>query len=341
MNTDRGWIDAHLDLGWLGVAGRRLDLEADGRETAVSWPDLATGGIRGVFGTIFTEMDGPTDDPASYPRGDAAAARSAALRQLEWYRRQQDDGVIRLIRAGEEILPARGPLAVALLMECADPILDPEDVSWWIDAGVSVIGLSWARGSRYSGGNATPEGLTKTGRELVRAIEDHGAGFDLSHLSRAAFDDLLEATEGPVCATHSNSASLAGDDPRHLTDDQLRAVAARDGVIGLNLYGRFLIDARGSRPATIETALDHVEHAAGIVGRDRVGLGSDADGGFTARELPDGLRRLRDVEHLARGLAERGWAPDEIEGFRSGNWRRWWRRLGSEDAPSLPEDERR
>ncbi len=177
-----------------------------------------------------------------------------------------------------------------------------------------------------------PGGLTSIGRDLVAELTRLGVAFDVSHLSREAFDDLLAATDAPICATHSNAAAIVGDDPRHLTDDQLAALRDRDAVVGLNLFGRFLSPTHATTPATIDDALDHVEHVAGIIGRHRVGLGSDADGGFPATDLPAGLRRLKDLGRLATGLADRGWSQAEVEGFQSGNWRTWCRGIGIQPA---------
>jgi membrane dipeptidase len=141
-----------------------------------------------------------------------------------------------------------------------------------------------------------------------------------------------------VCATHSNAAAIVGDDPRHLTDEQLVSIRARDGIVGLNLYGRFLAPDHPMSPATVDHALDHVEHVASIVGRDRVGLGSDADGGFPATDLPVGLRRLGALATLADGLAARGWNPAEIDGFKRQNWRRWWMSGPPTPSVSAPAD---
>ena len=318
------WIDGHLDLAWIGLV--RGDLSRPTPEdSAVSWPSLDAAGIRLVLGTIFTEMDGPSKDPASYPAGDVEAASAAGRLQLEWYRSEERAGRLRIVHHLEELAFDTRP-AVVLLMECADPIADANDAAWWVGQGVRVVGLSWARGSRYAGGNATSEGLTPAGRSLVAALDDAGAGHDCSHLSPRAFDELLAATDGPVCATHSNAARLAGPNPRHLEDDQYRAIAARDGIVGLNLFRRFL---RPEGEATVEDCLDHLDHAAGLVGRHRVALGSDADGGFGARDLPVGLQRLEDLHTLADGLRARGWSDPEVAGFRYGNWQRWLESLPS------------
>jgi membrane dipeptidase len=324
--TRNAWLDAHLDLAYLAGEGRDFsrsvaELEVDG---AVTWPDLAAARIQTIFATIFTERDGPADEPAAYPADDPDAAERAGRRQLSWYEAEEEAGHVTIVRELKDLDSKIVPRLV-LLMECADPIKTPQDTAWWVDRGVRVVGLSWARGSRYAGGNARPGGLSPEGEALVDALETHGVGHDVSHLSPAAFDDLLTRTSGPVCATHSNAATITGPDDRHLRDDQIKAIAARGGVIGLNLFGQFL---RGDGiTATIDDCLDHIEHVASLAGRDRVGLGSDADGGFGASSLPEGLQDLRRLDRLTLGLADRGWTSAETQGFQFDNWKTWLDKL--------------
>ena len=313
-----GWFDGHLDLAWIGLAQRDLDHPAP-TGAAVSWPDLAAADVTMAFGTIFTEMDGPGDDPASYPAGDVRAAGLAGRAQLQWYLEQERTQRIGLIRRFEDLERARRP-SIILLMECADPIADASEAAWWVEQGIRMVGLSWGRGSRFAGGNAAPGGLTADGRSLVAALEDLGVAHDCSHLSRESFDELLEATTGPICASHSNAAALVGSNPRHLEDPQFEAIASREGLIGLNLYRRFL---RPEGDATVEDCLDHIEHAAGIVGRHRVALGSDADGGFPCTDLPLEFQRLSGLPTLSEGLSRRGWSKGEIRGFQRENWKQW------------------
>ena len=326
MPNDTAWIDAHLDLAYLAGEGRDFltSTRKAGLDATVSWPDLAAARIHTAFATIFTERDGPADEPAAYPADDADAAEAAGLRQLEWYEAEERAGRVRIVRNGSDLDHETLPRLV-ILMECADPITGPDAVEAWYRRGLRIVGLSWARGSRYAGGNAAPGGLTPAGDAIVDAFEAHGIAHDVSHLSEAAFDDVLERSQGPVCATHSNAAAITGRNPRHLRDDQIEAIAARDGVIGLNLFGQFLHGE--DRDATIEDCLDHVEHVASIAGRERVGLGSDADVGFPVSALPTGLRDLRNLDRLTEGLADRGWSAAACDGFQSRNWRRWLDRL--------------
>ena len=119
---------------------------------------------------------------------------------------------------------------------------------------------------------------------------------------------------------HSNCRAIAGDDQRHLRDDQIKAIGERDGVVGLNLYSRFLVT---SGRATIGDCVKHVEHVAGVMGHRRgVALGSDADGGFGPDRLPEHLDHPTRLPALAAALRDAGWSDKDVEGFCYGNWRR-------------------
>ena len=304
------WFDGHLDLAYLGVGGRdlRAPLAADA-QGACSFPDLRSGGVRAALGTIFTELGAnPSVDPAGYRDSeDVEGAHRAGLRQLEWYEARERDGDLEIVRDAthldEALAGRRERLAVVLLMECADPIRTPDEVAWWHARGLRVVGMSWAYGSRYSGGNARSGGIAPIGRRLVEALDACGILHDASHLSRAAFDELLALTSRPVVATHSNAQALLPANERHLTDAQIAAIRDRDGWIGLNLFGRFLADGR---PATIQDCVAHALHVASIAGPGRIGLGSDLDGGFGRESLPAGIRSPVDYARLLEALEAAG-----------------------------------
>ena len=316
------WCDGHLDLAYLALHGHDLRAEVtDPAARCVSLPALARGRVTTVLGTIFTER-GPegAGTPWGYDALDAQGAFEAGVRQLEWYESMERAGDLRIVRCAAD-LDAPAPLRVVLLMEGADPIRSPEDVAWWHARGVRVVGLTWALGSRHAGGNAAHGGLTALGRETVAALDAHRVLHDASHLADAALDDLLACTSRAVMASHSNCRALADDRQRHLRDDQIAAVAARGGVVGLNLYGSFLVHGR---EATLDDALAHVRHVASIAGRDRCCLGSDLDGGFTPMQVPRGVRAPDQLDALDAGLAEAGWSDDDRESFA---WRAWDRIL--------------
>ncbi|MHC5027942.1 MAG: dipeptidase [Planctomycetota bacterium] len=254
----------------------------------------------------------------SSPNPTAPDGVRAGLEQLAVYEGLEQAGEVMIVRSAGD-LDADGSLPrLVLLMEGADPIRDAEHVAWWASRGLWLVGLTWATGTRYAGGNARPGPITAAGRDVVRAIDQAGLVHDASHLATTALDDLLDLATGPIVATHSNCRSITGDDERHLTDDHIRAIGARGGVVGLNLYRRFIA---GSGPVTAAHAIEHVVRVAELMNRrDGVALGSDMDGGFGPEGLPDDVRHPSAFGALAAGLRTAGWNDEEIEGFA---WRNW------------------
>jgi membrane dipeptidase len=323
------WIDGHLDLAYLALCGRDLRVPCpDPLEGCVSLPALREAQVRLVLATIFTEP-GVTDRSQlyGYPSSDDLDdAALAGRRQLEVYDRLEAEGEIGIVRSrGDLGRPSKGPGPQAvLLMEGADPIRSPDEAEHWFAGGVRLVGLSWAAGTRYAGGNGTPGPLTAQGTELVSAMDDLGIVHDASHLSDEAFEGLFAHARGAIVATHSNCRALAGDSQRHLRDEQITEIARRGGIVGLNLCGNFLVPGG---QAAISDCVAHVERVCGIMGHRRgVGLGSDMDGGFSPVHLPAGLDHPRKLEALAGALRDAGWPDEDIEGFRHANWHRFLER---------------
>lgn len=346
------WFDAHLDLAYLAECGRDMHADLDdcrGRylPAAVTLPSLRDGGVRACLATIFTEAipDPNAPDAESgafaYPLGDAERAYVCGMRQLKLYQAWAAGNAIdpmpmRGDARSRELPRAGGAIVAGVLMECADPIRTPDELDAWADAGVVAIGMAWWRGSRYAAGNgADPNdagaGLTDMGRELAKRMDARGVVHDLSHLSPRATLQLLEATDAPVVASHSNCRALmAGQDARaaqrHLDDATIREIARRGGVVGINLLSDFLDPRiRQGQRSTIDKVCAHVEHVCEIAGsRAHVGLGSDMDGGFTADRLPVGIDTPSDLDRIADALRTRGWSDADVRGFAYDNWARFW-----------------
>lgn len=365
------WFDAHLDLAYLAVNARDMLAPLDPARAATlaphppaacTLPALREGNVRLALATIFTEVGG--SGPEGYPPGDFERAFAVGRAQLEVYLTWRDRQAIALdlrsalasvsdlaeIRGGMGVaeskplstaallarLPRTAPdaLRVGILMENADPIRSPEDLAFWVDRGVVAIGLAWSLSSRYAGGNTSHDPLTDLGRALVREMDRLRVVHDVSHLSDRAFADLLDATDRTVIASHSNCRALldpSGSNQRHLTDEQIAHVARRGGVIGLNLFSKFLNPHLADHGrATIADCVHHIEHVAEVAqrsspftnGRRHVALGSDLDGGFSAARLPEGINEPRDYSRLAQALSARRWSDDDIASFAAGNWLR-------------------
>ena len=302
-------VDAHLDLADNVLAGRDYTLEVaeirarerrDHEQCTVSLPELRRGGIAVAFATLYTGPDGWTDD--GEPRYDSSPA-DGARRQLAVYRGWRDEGRVRLITTARELdahlelWAADGTTGLVVLMESADAIEQPRDLpAWWAD-GVRLIGPAWSR-TRYAGGTHRPGGLTALGRELVARMAEQGVALDTSHLAEESFWDALEIGAHSVLASHSNARALVPTD-RQLSDEMIRAIGDGDGVIGLNLYSQFLNagwTSQGEHPeVTLADVRAHAEHIAGLIGWDRVGIGSDLDGGLGLEETPAELDTIADL----------------------------------------------
>jgi membrane dipeptidase len=326
-NAPSCWLDGHLDLAYIALDrspdAPSLDRVPDATRACISWPTLAAGGIRACLGTIFTEAGGP-EHPCGYrDHEDRDGAHAAGRLQLELYEQWEREGRLVIARSIDDLdrgLRGEGPPAVALLMECADPIRSPEEAGWWAERGVCMVGLSWGAGSRYSGGNARAGGLTAEGRDLVAALDEAGVAHDVSHLADQSVEDLLDCARGPIASSHSNARSLLPDGrhaPRHLADDHAREIAARGGVAGINLFGRFLAE---DRSATIDDVVDHAGELARHFTRQRVGLGSDMDGGFGPDLLPKGLEGPERLGALDAALIAAGWNEEDRGAFRTEAW---------------------
>lgn len=316
------WIDGHLDLACFAEMGR--DLYTPCTKTSgecISIPDLKGSPIRTVFGTIFTA---PKQNPTStqfFEYSNDEEAWEAGKRQLDIYEKLQREGHISIQHGEVEIPSDSSVFGVYLLMEGADPIRGPEDVAWWRERGLHIVGLTWSHGTRYAGGNSSGEGLSTLGRELVAAMDEQGMTHDASHCSDKALEDLFSCARGRIVATHSNSREiLGGENQRHLRDDHAKEILQRGGMIGLNLYSVFLAH---NRRATLADCVEHIVHFCDLAGnRNQVGLGSDYDGGFTANELPIGLDHPDKLPALLTALAESGFSDEELAGFAYGNWLR-------------------
>lgn len=305
-------IDGHQDIAMalMEQPGRDFGAPAPSGQ-ALSLPQLLANGIEAVFATIFA--------PDRYWQGRPGA--EAGWEQVEIYDRliaTWPDLLFRLAHRGDvERLEAGKRLGIVHLMEGADPITGPEDLARWVAKGVRFIGIVWNSPNRYAGGISDRHGLTDAGVELLAAMDAAGVVPDLSHLNPAAVDDVLARHEGLVIASHSNAAALRHH-KRNLSDDQIRAVAARDGVVGIVFYNTFVAEAA----PTIDRVVDHIEHMIGLVGPAHVAIGTDFDGGFGVDEVPEGIDGLDALAKLGDRLLGRGHAQDDVARILGGNWRR-------------------
>jgi len=219
-------------------------------------------------------------------------------------------------------------------MENADSIRDPDELAWWWERGLRVIGPAWHT-NRYTGSTMTGGPLTDLGRSLLDEMSRIGFVLDVTHMSDDSSREALERFEGTVVATHANARRTVERD-RLLPDDVIEAIADRDGVVGV-LPLNWALDAdwkaKGKDGVTLDALVDAIDDLRDITGDARhIAIGTDFDGGQGAESAPAELDTIADLPKLAGRLADRGYSQQEVDGIMSGNWLRVLRRalpLGS------------
>ncbi len=190
--------------------------------------------------------------------------------------------------------------------------------------GLRSLGLTWSRPNIYAEGVGPEDrgrGLTQLGRALVRACNELGVLLDVSHLNDAGFWDVIECSTQPVVASHSNCRALCPV-PRNLTDEQIRALAAKGGLLGINFHVGFL-RAGAERPEDVSLGdvIAHIDHVAELVGVDYVAFGSDFDGATMPRDLPD----VAALPWLVEALLRHGYDDAAVSKICYENWLRVFR----------------
>ena len=324
-------VDAHLDLAYNAIRGREVTRPAieqiadfDGVPT-VGLPDLKRGGVGLICATIFCQP--AIGDQPGYSTPDEAAA--IAKKQLAWYSLQAREGRMRFLLRRSDVPVCNGhggSQDAILLLEGADPIRSNEDLKTWFDAGIRIIGLAWKR-TRFAGGTGAPGPLTPAGIELVKEIDRLGIVHDVSHLAEESFWQLLELSNGPIIASHSNCRSMVPTD-RQLSDEMAKAIMRRGGVIGINFFDKFLIPPCefGRRRARLDDVARHAKHFCDLAGDAlHVGLGTDMDGGLGREQIPLEIATSADLPRVADALSAAGFKDEDVHAILGRNWCRFFR----------------
>jgi membrane dipeptidase len=346
-------FDAHLDLAWnaldwnrdlqQSLAGIRqaeqgMTGKARGRNT-VSFPEMRRGRVGVCIATLLARLLRDTMPPIQRFRS-MISAYAAAQGQLAYYDALVETGYLRWItdwpgletHVRQWLSPesAEAPIGFILSMEGADPVLSPDQVSEWWEAGLRIIGPAHYGPSPYAHGTGTEGGLFPPGPALLKAMAEVGMVLDVTHLSDESFDEALEIYGGPVLASHHNCRALVPDQ-RQLTDDQIRRLIARGAVIGAALDAWMLYPGwiRGeTQPEVVglEAMIDHIDHVCQLAGNARhAAIGSDLDGGFGTEQAPRDLNSIADLQRVPDMLRERGYSSEDIHNICYGNWVRFFR----------------
>lgn len=266
-----------------------------------------------AYAQIFTMFWSAAEAPQ-------AGMFSVLNRQHDLFLREMEanSGKISHCRTAAEIRTAwdTGKAAAVLSMEGGDLIeCDPERLELVWSWGVKLLNPTWNCANALSGTHREdPErGLSDLGRVFAREAQRLGIYLDVSHLSRPGFWDLMDLTEKPIVASHSNS-SVVYPHSRGLDDDQFRAIAETGGVVGINLYADFI----GQTPK-MEDLMRHIEHFLDLGGEKTVALGGDLDG---CDETVAEIHGVQDVPKLWQALESRGYPQQLLEDIFFRNWMR-------------------
>lgn len=199
-----------------------------------------------------------------------------------------------------------------------------QDVDRFYRLGQRVSQLTYS-GNRIGGGASGPRdhGLSPYGVQIVERMNEVGMAVDISHCGDRTTMNAIEASRKPVLVTHSNCRALVPGSARCKTDDAIRRMAAKGGVMGITMVRSYV---RAAGPVTIEHVLDHIDHLAKLVGVEHAGIGSDVDLDGRDRQGKrfdlDGIDYARKIYDLTEGLVSRNYSTCSIELILGGNFQR-------------------
>lgn len=328
-----GLVDLHFDL--------LMDLYEKRHRTGVLagdyLDDFRAGGIGVVAAAIYIE------DRYLPEMGLRVALDQIALLYEEVARTPG----FAICRTFGEIEAARqaGQIAVLITMEGVEPLgNDLHLLRVFYELGVRVVGLTHARrnaagdGGVFAPAGSSPQGLTEFGRELVAECQQLGMIIDLAHINPAGFDDVAALTNCPLIVSHTNARHFY-DLERNISDEQIRLIGQRGGVVGVNS----LLLSPDPADMTMDRYIDHMEYVAGLIGIDGVGIGFDffeaiyqalpaverqeLDAMVGAIPFVPNLTHHGHARNLTEGLIGRGFSDDDIGKILGGNWMRVLRQM--------------
>lgn len=207
-----------------------------------------------------------------------------------------------------------GKLCGILSLEDGRAVNDKlENLEWLYREGIRMIALTWNYENCFGYPNATEtatmqKGLKPFGKEAIACMNDLGMIIDVSHLNDGGFWDVVNLTKKPFVASHSNCRALSPHQ-RNLTDEMIRALAEKGGVMGLNFCGAFLNADITDRKSGIPQMLQHLKHMVNVGGMDVAAIGTDFDGTFGDFDIPDCSK----MQLLFDAMAREGFTAQQIE----------------------------
>lgn len=325
-------IDGHNDVTSRTVRGWDIGSEKDARHTSIA--KLRAGGTAAQFFAAYVSAN----------LIDSGGSARRALEMIDTIRhdiaaRYPEHFVLATTAGGIEAARKAGRMAALIGIEGGQAIEnEPRLLRAFYDLGARYMTLTHTRNLEWAGSSAEKDnrGLSELGRRIIAEMNRLGMMVDIAHVSDKTFWDVIEASRAPVFSSHSSARALSNI-PRNMSDDMIRAVAKKGGVVMINLGCEFISqrsadtspwinpslpkNARCAQ-ATLDETVAHFEHIRDIAGVDFIGLGSDFDG---VSCTPAGLEDVSKWPNLTRRLLEKGFTPEDIRKIYGGNFLRFMR----------------
>lgn len=296
-------FDLHCDTA-LALLGDKLDQTGDLARNAGHW-DLERASTMPGFAQCFACFTTP-EMSKWYGKSPITVFEMELAGIL--YQIEKNKDRIALAYNGDDIVKNQKKGVISAILTVEGPAgfdYDPALLRDLYAIGFRITTLGWNESNCLTGSNLTGEGLTEQGKEYVRQAQKLGMLIDVSHISDKGFWDIMEITQAPVIASHSNSRAVCNVG-RNLSDDMFKAIMHTGGVVGLNLYADFI-----GEHADLNQAADHVLHFLEMdPDGTHIALGGDLDG---CEQLPEGFCGVQDYPSLAERLIARGVSSEIVQ----------------------------
>ena len=360
MNKAKLIVDVHLDLATNAMTLNR-DLTKSvhhirAKEKTLKWddfqdrgngtvalPELRAGRVGLVFATMisrYAEHGSPLASMSLPGWHSPDQAYAYAQCQLSWYRQMEEAGEMLQIKDSDALLKHMElwlneekaaedlPIGYILALEGADSLVTPEYIHRYHAQGLRSIGISHYGPGRYAAGtHSDGSGLTPLGFDLLKEMNQLDIILDLTHLTDEGFFQAVDVFEGTVIASHQNCRAIIPGE-RQFSDDQLKTIIERGGVIGGALDAWMLYpdykmkhDSPRNLGIGLEKLVDHFDHICQLAGNcEHIGIGSDLDGLFGIEQSPYDLDTIADLQKFSGLLQKRGYSDADMERIFHKNW---------------------
>lgn len=357
--------DGHIDVPYR-LEDHPADVSEATEDGDFDFPRAKKGGLDVPFMSIYIPAERQQD-----AEGGAKELADKLIDGMDALSAEHPDKFAKVATTEEAYAAfAQGKIGVAMGMENGAPIEgDLANLQHFFDRGIRYITLTHSKNNHISDSsyeepeNRKWDGLSPFGEEVVAKMNDLGVMVDVSHISDAAFWDVIEITKAPVIASHSSCRHFTPGFERNMSDEMIVQLAENGGVIQINFGSSFLTPEANNHSkarwaamaayaqenglereseelqaygetymaenpfpyAGLDDVVAHIDHVVKLVGVDHVGLGSDFDG--VGDSLPTGLKSVADYPNLVAALLEKGYSDEDIEKILGGNVLRVWQEV--------------